>query len=69
MTICADCGDDATTTAPVYTGPNTYIDEALCTVCAQIRDNREPPDQDGEDLFRDYRAEERDRMDDARRMK
>lgn len=69
MTICADCGDDATTTAPVYTGPNTYIDEALCAVCAHIRDNHEQPDQDGEDLFRDYRAEERDRMDDARRMK
>lgn len=69
LMLCSDCGEDATTTAPVYTGPNTYIDEALCADCARVRENREPPDMDGEDIFRDYQAEARDQMIAAQRLK
>ena len=69
MTMCADCGEDATPTAAYYTGPNTYIDEALCADCARIRENREPPDPDGEQMFCDYQAEARDRMRATQRLK
>lgn len=46
--------------------------ECLCEDCAELvdrADNYEPPDPDGEDIFRDYQAEARDEMDAARRLK
>ena len=66
---CVDCGERATTWAKHYTWPDTYVDEKVCECCAEKRDNYEPPDPDGEDIFRDYRAEERDSLDAARRLK
>ena len=47
MDLCADCGEPATTTMAVATGPSTYIDESLCAACFSIRDNYDPPDADG----------------------
>lgn len=41
----------------------------LCFSCWRKRDNYEPPDPDGEDMFRDYQTEARDAMDAARRLK
>lgn len=66
---CTDCGDEATTTAKFYTGPDTYIDQPVCAACWLDRDNAEPPDPDGEDMFRDYQAEARDAAADAMRLK
>lgn len=39
-----------------------------CEEKARI-DNYDPPDPDGEEMFRDYAAEQRDQMDAARRLK
>lgn len=69
MELCADCGDDATTTGREWAGFDVFIDVALCDDCKQKRDNYEPPDPDGEDIFRDHRAEARDNMIAAQRMK
>lgn len=47
------------------------IEDLLCEDCTELVDaeNREPPEPDGEDMFRDYQAEERDRMEEARKLK
>ncbi len=61
-----DCTGIATTTR------EEYETRHLCGPCAVVWDKRAedgPDDPDGEDMFRDYRAEERDAMDAARRLK
>jgi hypothetical protein len=44
-------------------------DECVTKAEAEARDNAEPPDMDGEEMFRDYAAELRDSMDAARKLK
>jgi hypothetical protein len=45
----------------------------FCAVCAAAYDawlaNYDPPDPDGEEIFRDHAAETRDQMEEARRLK
>jgi hypothetical protein len=67
--MCVDCGEIGSYVAKEYTGPDTFNFVRVCEGCYDKRENREPPDADGEDLFRDYGAEARDRMDEARRLK
>lgn len=59
---CVDCGERGTVL-------DTVRNELLCEPCALDRDNYEPPDPDGEDIFRDYQAEARDACATAQRLK
>lgn len=73
MALCEwdgdDCSGEATTSIDGY----QYRPMAACAACKAAYDkwlaNYDPPDADGEDLFRDYQAEARDQMDEARRLK
>jgi len=70
---CDSCGDPATQRWDegepyhFWTGQPRYVD--LCVDCYNARDNEEPPDPDGEEIFRDYPAERRDALDAARKLK
>lgn len=58
---CERCGDD-------FVKGRDDIGN-LCDHCCSERDNYEPPDPDGEEIFRDYHAEARDAMAEARKLK
>jgi len=75
MAECFDCQDERGIRAWTFSPeerrwsiglPATVL---LCYSCWNKRDNYEPPDPDGEEMFRDRAAESRDAMDAARRLK
>lgn len=45
---CDDCGELATTVGKEYTWHDRYYLVPLCAVCLTRRENREPPEPDGE---------------------
>ena len=66
-----DCTRLASTTRDDSDGYLPPLD--LCAACAAAYDkwlaNYDPPDPDGEEMFRDHAAEGRDQMEAARRLK
>lgn len=79
LSTCLDCGDripDGETRCyvPVSIDEQFWLSKGpvegpLCAGCVRARDNAEPGDPDGEDLFRDRAAEQRDALEQARRLK
>lgn len=65
---CVDCDEMSTTERKTYTGPDTYVMEKVCKLCAEKRDNYEPPETTFDEAL-GARCDVEMRLDEARRLK